>query len=171
MFDNGRGRQDKTRRVGRGGGCWYISVSTFAWSRSPVYTGRTKLALFIRRRPENGTGLGRWQRVFAVGQLLPFSLFILFYFGHRRSLLSLPSVPSVASSTLVCLLICLTCVSMMTQHKNTTKSEQNLKDKANRSNSSNNRNNNSSNINKQLRKNSSNINESSSKSLTKTFSS
>lgn len=118
---------------------WFVSFPAFAWSRSPVYTGRTKLALFIRRWPENGwetAGTGN-----VSFQLANFHLFALFFILANR--LPLPVFPYVASSTLVCLLICLTCVSMMTQQKNSTKSEQNLKDKANSSNSNNNiRNNN-----------------------------
>lgn len=86
MFDNGRGMTVKgTTRGGAkeswSGGC-FVSFPAFAWSRSPVYTGRTKLALFIRRWPENG-----WETAGSGNvsfQLANFHLFALFfYFGQQ----------------------------------------------------------------------------------------
>lgn len=93
MFDNGRGMTVKGTT--RGGakeswsGGWFVSFPAFAWSRSPVYTGRTKLALFIRRWPENG-----WETAGSGNvsfQLANFHLFALFfYFGQQTPPPSLP---------------------------------------------------------------------------------
>lgn len=138
MFDNGRGMTVKgTRRRGeeweRGLLCFLSGIRLVTIS---CLHGTHETRFVYKATAGKWLGNGWvWQRVFSVGQLPPFCLF-LFCPTDSSSPCPCP-FPYVASSTLVCLLICLTCVSMMTQHKNSTKSEQNLKDKANSSNSNN----------------------------------
>lgn len=87
-------------KSGRGG--WFVSFPAFAWSRSPVYTGRTKLALFIRRRPENG-----WETAGSGNvsfQLANFHHFAFFYFAQQtpHPPAPAPSLTSLRQHLFVC---------------------------------------------------------------------